>query len=290
MRPPRLQLPATLAAAVMRDGLQEWAAGLPAALAEMCDAWDLTIGDPFQPGGKRAWVAPALDADGTPLVLKLGWRHRESLHEADGLREWNGDGAVILHATRQMGDTTALLLERCEPGTLLSSLPEPEQDVVIARQLTRLWRTPATGHPCRPLRDMCDDWADSCLAKGLTAPWADRGLLREGAARFRELAADGTGHVLLGTDVHAGNVLAAQREPWLVIDPKPYVGDPTYDPLQHLLNCEARLTADPEGLARQVAGLCSVDPDRLVQWLFARCVVDSVRRPSLAAIALALQT
>jgi streptomycin 6-kinase len=46
--------------------------------------------------------------------------------------------------------------------------------------------------------------------------------------------------VLLATDLHAMNVLAATRQPWLAIDPKPYVGDPHYDPVQHLLNCEQR--------------------------------------------------
>lgn len=34
---------------------------------------------------------------------------------------------------------------------------------------------------------------------------------------------------LLCTDLHAGNVLAAGRESWLATDPKPYLGDPTYD-------------------------------------------------------------
>jgi streptomycin 6-kinase len=52
-------------------------------------------------------------------------------------------------------------------------------------------------------------------------------------------------NVMLCTDLDAGNVLAAQREPWLVIDPKPYAGDPTYDVLQHMLNCDRRLAADP---------------------------------------------
>lgn len=51
--------------------------------------------------------------------------------------------------------------------------------------------------------------------------------------------------VLLCTDLHAGNVLAAEREPWLIIDPKPHVGDPTFDTLQHLLNCDERLRNDP---------------------------------------------
>ena len=44
-------------------------------------------------------------------------------------------------------------------------------------------------------------------------------------------------HRAARTDLHAGNVVRAEREPWLVIDPKPFVGDPAYDATQHLLNC-----------------------------------------------------
>jgi streptomycin 6-kinase len=70
-----------------------------------------------------------------------------------------------------------------------------------------------------------------------------------------------------------------------MIDPKPYVGDPTYDPLQHLLNCDERLRADPIGFARRIAELLALDPDRLLLWLFARCVVESLDWPTLAPIA-----
>ncbi|MQA79216.1 MAG: hydroxyurea phosphotransferase [Streptosporangiales bacterium] len=77
--------------------------------------------------------------------------------------------------------------------------------------------------------------------------------------------------------------------PRLVIDPKPYVGDPTYDALQHMLNHDDRLTADPAGFAERMAGLLDLDPERLRLWLFARCVQESPARPALrdAAVALA---
>jgi streptomycin 6-kinase len=113
----------------------------------------------------------------------------------------------------------------------------------------------------------------------------DPGLAREGIALFRALPATADQNVLLCTDLHAENVLAAQREPWLVIDPKPYVGDPTYDALQHLLNCDKRLHADPRGLARRMANLLGLDAERLVLWLFARCVQESLDWPALADIA-----
>ena len=91
--------------------------------------------------------------------------------------------------------------------------------------------------------------------------------------------------MLLCTDLHAGNVLAAQRQPWLAIDPKPYLGDPTYDPVQHLLNCDERLRSDPEGLAYRMADLVDVDRQRMLLWLFARCIQESLDWPHLAAIA-----
>jgi len=83
-------------------------------------------------------------------------------------------------------------------------------------------------------------------------------------------------------------VLAAQREPWLVIDPKPYLGDPTYDVLQHMLNCPDRLVADPSGFADRMAALLELEANRLRHWLFARCVLESLDRPFLGAVAAAL--
>ena len=82
-------------------------------------------------------------------------------------------------------------------------------------------------------------------------------------------------------------MLAARREPWLVIDPKPYLGDPTYDPLQHMLNCPDRLVADPAGFADRMAALLELEANRLRHWLFARCLVESLDRPFLGAVAAA---
>lgn len=80
--------------------------------------------------------------------------------------------------------------------------------------------------------------------------------------------------MLLATDLHSGNVLSAEREPWLVIDPKPFTGYSAYDATQHLLNCEARLRADPLGTIRSVADLLEVDPERVRLWTFARAAAE----------------
>jgi streptomycin 6-kinase len=239
--------------------------------------WSLDLGAPFEPGGQCSWVAPA----GPDLVLKIGWPHYEAEHEADGLRFWAGDGAVRLHDVATFGSTAALLLERCTPGTPLArAVPPPEQDVVVAGLLRRLWRSVPDDAPFRPLRQMCDAWA----AEFRGQPLLDPGVVRAGLALLRSLPRDPVEPMLLCTDLHSENILAAQRESWLVIDPKPYVGDPAYDVVQHLLNAE-RLATDPVGLARRMAALLDLDADRVRQWLFARCVQQSASWPELVAVA-----
>jgi len=294
--PPPLPLPRNLVEAAMQDDRQDpdhrgrrtaWLATLPAVAEDIADRWSLVVGPPFQPGGQTAWVGAVRDSSGDEHVLKLAWRHPESAHEADGLRTWDGDGAVQLHASLDLADTTALLIERCVPGTALCRRPQPEQDTIVAGLLRRLWRSPPPDDPFRPLQQMCDDWAEESEPKRRSGPpgGLDPGLARAGIALFRSLPATADRAVLLCTDLHAGNVLAAEREPWLVIDPKPYVGDPTYDALQYMLNCDQRLHADPRSLARRMAELLDLDPERLLLWLFARCVQEAPDWPELADVA-----
>jgi streptomycin 6-kinase len=282
-----LTIPVKLAVAVAREkGRRDaWVNDLPSTIAGLADRWELQVMAPYEPGGECAWVAPARNTAGDDLVLKVGWAHDEGEHEADGLRAWSGQGTVLLLADHREGNTNALLLERCRPGTELGrSLPEEQQDEIVAGLLQRLWLEPGTGHPFRPLQQMCDAWADEHLADP-RPPDLDAGLDREGVALFRSLPADADREVLLLTDLHAANILAAEREPWLVIDPKPYVGDPHYDPIQHLLNCQERLTADPHGLADRMADLCEIDRERFRLWLFARCVIESSWWPGMAEVA-----
>lgn len=291
-----LRVPPTLAETVELEGppaRREWLAGLAEAVSELGLRWSLEVGAPFEPGGQTAWVAPARDAAGRDLVLKVGWAHYEAEQEADGLRAWRGQGSVLVYDSYEVGQTRALLLEWCRPGTALSRvLPETEQDVVIAGLLARLWDVPPPGPAFRPLDAMCDLWVGEFEARlaaaGSGAPVIDSGLARAGTSLFTDLPRTARRTVLLCTDLHAGNVLSAQREPWLMIDPKPFVGDPCYDVLQHMLNCEDRLAADPAGLARRLADLLQLDGDRVVQWLFARCVLESVHQPELHAVARAL--
>jgi streptomycin 6-kinase len=89
---------------------------------------------------------------------------------------------------------------------------------------------------------------------------------------------------VLVPDLPAGTILAAGREPWLVIAPQPDVGDPAYDPTNPLPNWRVRLFAAPAALVDRVADLCGVEAERLRLWLFARLVVESSWWPELAEV------
>jgi streptomycin 6-kinase len=181
---------------VSEQALEAWRTRLPGLVEEYAARWSLAPEPPFAIGGSASWVAPARTAAGERVVLKLGWTHTEALHEADGLRVWNGRGAVRLIDAHVDGQTTALLLEICEPGTPLSrALPEPERDVIVADLLRRLWIQPPDGHSFRPLADMCDEWATrfevesaEAIARGeqhLDPGWLARASPCSGSCRAR---------------------------------------------------------------------------------------------------------
>jgi streptomycin 6-kinase len=285
-------VPRYLAQTARRDeGVRAWLPGLPQIVSGLADRWSLRVGEPFQPGGQCSWTAPVTGPAGDSLVLKVGFPFPggEERDEAAGLRVWDGQGTARLHASHMSESAYALLMERCQPGTPLGkALPEPEQDQVVAGLLRQLWARPHAAYPFRTLSQMCDMWADEFEREYAAASPADRidpGLARAGIALFRALPHAADRLVLLCTDLHGENVLAAQRAPWLVIDPKPFVGDPAYDVLQHMLNCDDRLAADPAGLATRMAGLAGLDAARVRQWLFARSVQESIGWPVMRHVA-----
>ena len=179
-----------------------------------------------------------------------------------------------------------LLLERCRPGTQLRASPREEHDLVIAGLLRRLWMSP------RPATA-----SGLCRICAATGPIATRSgahpngscleapLGKEGIRLLRELPGNGGDAVLLHTDLHAGNVLAAEREPWLAIDPKPCVADPACDVTQHIFTGVFVEGAAAGALAFPMARLLDLDLDRILLWLFARAVEASPYRAGMAGLA-----
>ena len=180
------------------------------------------VGEPFEDGVASILVAPAVNAAGQEVVLKVQDPHRESEHEAAALELWDGHGAVRLldHEPEEF----ALLLERCVPGTPLSAAGAEAALDVFVELLPRLWK-PA-GSPFGSLAAEAAWWADS-----LEETWErfgrpfERKLLDAALEALQELPPTQGEQVLLHQDLHGDNVLAAEREPWLVIDPKPLAGE-----------------------------------------------------------------
>ena len=196
--------------------------------------------------------------------------HLEAEHEIAALRLLDGDPTVrLLEADDGMD---AMLLERCDPGTPLRQLFQPEQDVIIAGLLKRFWRVPDEPHPFRDLSVMIRHWI--VQTRAMESHWHDVRLVSEGIEVFESLCETSISSTLIATDLHAGNVLGAHREPWLVIDPKPFIGDRAYDATQHLMNCRDRMRTDPLLTMRRMSDLLEVDYERVRLWTFARFAAE----------------
>jgi streptomycin 6-kinase len=141
--------------------------------------------------------------------------------------------------------------------------------------LPNLWIEPSPDASFSSLAEMCEQWVAASESRLDYLQLSEDGLFRDAVAVWKELASSTTAPVLLHTDLHAGNVLVSRRQSWLAIDPKPFVGDPAYDVLQHITNCPGRLAADPFALCERMASLTQVTTERVRLWLFGRLVIDS---------------
>jgi streptomycin 6-kinase len=242
-------VPAPLRERLRESGAEDarWLEALPARVAELERAWSLAVGRAFDTDTCCSWVAPVQLANGSEAVLKIGIPHREARYEAEALRFLDGRGAVRL--LRASEDGFSLLLERCLPGTDLWSLGEEDADDVGAHILRQLWREPPPEAPFETLSALVAEWCESLPREAPEAGY-DAEIVAHVVELARELAATQPPAVLLHGDFHPGNVLSAQREPWLAIDCKPLVGDPAYDLAQWLSNRVEAAEQSPDPVAR----------------------------------------
>jgi streptomycin 6-kinase len=273
-------LPEAVAENVRRlPGGGAWLAGLPGRLAALRADWAVEPGAPFD-GGSCSWAGPVRTAGGAAAVLKVGYPHDEARGEAAALRFWAGDGAVRL--LRSSADGFTLLLEAAVPGTPLRDAPGRPEELLAAGAgvLARLWRRPAPPGPgFDALGPVVAGWAELLRERmdRLRPPDADPYLVAAAARLLETLPGSAPRTVVLHGDANPGNVLRAEREPWLAIDPKPMAGDPAYDPAPMLLQVDPPLRhPDPEAVLRHriglVADVAGGPAERIAVWAFARSV------------------
>jgi streptomycin 6-kinase len=202
-------------------GGRQWLESLPLRVAEALQSWSLTLDHIYQTGCE-SYVAKVVRANGSAAVLKVHFPGRENAREAAALAVWRGDGAVTL--LEQMADSHTLLIEYCSPGSHLRDLACDAALDVYRDLLPRLWKS--TDDNFSTLRDEASRWA-----RGMRREWERTGCavpkrwIDSAVSMLGNLAPSQGGCVLLHQDLHADNILRAERLPWLAIDPKPLLGE-----------------------------------------------------------------
>lgn len=240
-------------------------------LAELVDAWNLRPdGDAIRT--RRSAVLPVRSPDGVSAVLKVG----DSEFEHLVLRRWNGDGAVRL--LRADPHRRALLLERAREESL-SGLFDADACEAVAALYPRLHVAAMPQLPSLPA--LLEKWAEEFSAMPRSAAVPHR-LVEQAAALCRELASDPADVVVHG-DLHYGNVLAAAREPWLAISPKPLNGDPHYEVAPMLWHRWNEIADNVRfGMQRRFYALvdsAGLDEDRTRAYVVVRVVRAAVTDP-----------
>ena len=193
----------------------EWLAVLPRLADECATQWAIDLEQPVDT--PYSLVVPAGD-----VVLKLHAPSDVEAHpEADALATWGGNGAARLVARDEARH--ALLLERCVPGTRIWDA-DADEAAVVSGLIPRLQVHVAGDHRFPLLATEADRWNEELpgwYADG-NRPF-EKNLLEHALDVY--LTVDRSASVLVNQDLHGANILAAEREPWLVIDPKPLVGE-----------------------------------------------------------------
>lgn len=276
------EVPRSLAVSYARGFGEEgraWIAGLPALATEFLERWELKR-DGAVGAGEASLVLPVLRKHGTRAVLKLQMPREETTAALIGLRTWNGAGIVRL--LDHDPDSSTMLLERLNAARTLASIEDDDVAMgILAALQARLVHVPAPPG-LRTLGDIATEMLEKVpQAVAALADPADRQLLRGWASAVSELVGE-PGDRMLHWDLHYDNVLAAQREPWLAIDPEPLAGDPGFD-LWPALSSRWEDVVTKNGALRVVrrrfdllTEVLDLDPARATGWTLGRLLQNSL--------------
>ncbi len=248
-----------------------WLATLPDLARRYADKWRLRAdGAPLH--GYVGVVWPVVRTDGTPAMLKLSWPHDEARDEAVALATWAGDGTVQLldHDV----DDYALLLERLDPRHSLNEEPIDTAVDVICDVLRRLTVPAPPLH--RSVRDRARHWATALPARAAALGDPIPATVLDQVVDHCRTLGPAAGGLLVNEDLHYFNVLRGRREPWLLIDPKPIVGDPEFAVIPMLWNRYEETggaQAIPARFDAIVRG-AGLDAERARAWTLVRAVAN----------------
>lgn len=258
------------------DDWYTWLDRLPKMIDDVLGAWELTV-DGAAMHGFCALAIPVREASGRAAVLRFSWPHDEQEHEHLGLQAWHGNGTVLMY--RADPARAVMLLERLSTRDL-NSVEIVEACATIAGFYRRL-HVPALPQ-LRPLSSYIERWTEDLAKLPNDAPIPHR-MVQRATSLGRDFVADrGTDEVMIHGDLHFDNVLAGEREPWLVIDPKPMAGDSHYEVAPVLWNRwdEVVASADVRAAVRErfhtVVDAALLDEDRARDWVVVRMIHNAM--------------
>jgi streptomycin 6-kinase len=226
---------------------------LRATAEEVAREWSVPLGDRL-PAGRFSFVAFA----GEHAVLKVvPVEDDEADHEADALALLGGDGAVRL--LRHDRARRAILIERALPGDDASALPDDEAIRVAIAGAKRFSRPALRDHPFRWIGDHVPRWLDKA---------GDHYLVRQAKEIYAAMSpGDAT---LVHGDFHHHNLLR-HGDGWVVIDPKPMVGEPEFDVPTFLWNPIGHLPTR-ESVERWIGAFADagLDANLIRKWAIVR--------------------
>jgi streptomycin 6-kinase len=259
------------------DAGRAWIDRLPGVVAAYVERWGLTPDGPVM-HGYVGIVLPVVRPGGEPAVLKVSWLDGDDYWEAHALAAWNGRGAVRL--LEHDDPAGVLLLERLDPARSARALAGVDASAVAGQVCRRLAVPAPPGMP--RVEDLAARWIDELprdwerLGRPFPRRWLDAAV-----ASCRELGPGQPGLLLHG-DLVFDNMIRAEREPWLVIDPDGLVGEPAFEAAPFLSNRWSELTAQPDLRAAVRARLAAfvdgagVDFERARRWAHVRLVSEAI--------------
>ena len=271
-----MEIPGDFARRIERthgDEGMAWLGRLPSLISECERRWSLSVGPPFA-ALNYSYTAPARDIHGAGVVLKLAVPDRFVAAEIDALRLFEGDGAArLVDGDESLG---AMLIERLEPGALLLDVDDDREATSVAAGLMTRLRKPVP--PRHRFHDIWE-WMQGLQRlrsafDGGTGPFP-ASLVERAEAHLRNPSGE---KAVLHGDLHHYNVLSAEREPWLAIDPKGIVGEPEYEAAAFLRN---NLLDRPEPgrvlsmRLDRIAEEAGLDRERMIGWGIADRVLSA---------------
>ena len=177
-----------------------------------------------------------------------------------------------------------MLLERLKPGTSLRAVEDDEVAISVAADVMRkIWRP--LPQKLYPFPTICD-WGKGFarmrkVYNGGTGPFPPA-MFDKAEKLYSELSASMDEPVLLHGDLHQDNILSAERESWLAVDPKGVIGEPVFETGALLRNFWPDILSLPDPkrlLARRIDQLSAqlgFDRERIYDWGFSQAVLSMV--------------